>query len=161
MLKKLGGYRRNAWVDIAGICNIDLVLSLYTLQFLPLWKRKKVLQRIYNGLVEGGAFIFVEKIRAENSLFEDIWNDLYWDFKQENGLNEQQVIKKAQSLRGVLIPLSLTENLSLLSDVGFQCMDTFIKWHNFAGIIAVKMPSKNDIEENTYLNTDKNNKIQQ
>lgn len=22
MLKKLGGYRRNAWVDIAGICNI-------------------------------------------------------------------------------------------------------------------------------------------
>lgn len=21
MLKKLGGYRRNAWVDIAGICN--------------------------------------------------------------------------------------------------------------------------------------------
>ena len=32
---------------------------------------------------------------------------------------------------------------------------------NFAGIIAVKMPSKNDIEENTYLNTDKNNKIQQ
>ncbi|MCS2560112.1 hypothetical protein [Phocaeicola vulgatus] len=76
-------------------------------------------------------------------------------------MNEQQVIKKAQSLRGVLIPLSLTENLSLLSDVGFQCMDTFIKWHNFAGIIAVKMPSKNDIEENTYLNTDKNNKIQQ
>lgn len=58
-------------------------------------------------------------------------------------------------MRGVLIPLSLTENLSLLSDVGFQCMDTFIKWHNFAGIIAVKMPSKNDIEENTYLNTDK------
>ena len=147
--------------EINEFANIDLVLSLYTLQFLPLWKRKKVLQRIYNGLVEGGAFIFVEKIRAENSLFEDIWNDLYWDFKQENGLNEQQVIKKAQSLRGVLIPLSLTENLSLLSDVGFQCMDTFIKWHNFAGIIAVKMPSKNDIEENTYLNTDKNNKIQQ
>ena len=143
--------------EINEFANIDLVLSLYTLQFLPLWKRKKVLQRIYNGLVEGGAFIFVEKIRAENSLFEDIWNDLYWDFKQENGLNEQQVIKKAQSLRGVLIPLSLTENLSLLSDVGFQCMDTFIKWHNFAGIIAVKMPSKNDIEENTYLNTDKNN----
>ncbi len=39
--------------------NIDLVLSLYTLQFLPLWKRKKVLQRIYNGLVEGGAFLYL------------------------------------------------------------------------------------------------------
>ncbi len=32
---------------------------------------------------------------------------------------------------------------------------------NLAGIIAVKMPSEMYIEENTYLNTDKNNKIQQ
>lgn len=141
--------------------NVDLVLSLYTLQFLPLWKRKKVLQRIYNGLVEGGSFIFVEKIRAENSLFEDIWNDLYWDFKQENGLNEQQVIKKSQSLRGVLIPLTLSENLKLLSDTGFLCMDTFIKWHNFAGIIAVKMPSKGIVEEKEYLKTENNNTLQQ
>ena len=61
-------------------------------------------------------------------MFEDIWNDLYWDYKQERGLNEQQVIKKSQSLRGVLMPLTLTENLQLLSDTGFQCMDTFIKW---------------------------------
>ena len=79
--------------EINEFANIDLVLSLYTLQFY-LYGKEKVLQRIYNGLVEGGAFIFVEKIRAENSLFEDIWNDLYWDFKQENGLNEQQVIKR-------------------------------------------------------------------
>ena len=144
--------------DINEFVSVDLVLSLYTLQFLPLWKRKKVVQRIYNGLVEGGAFILVEKIRAENSLFEDIWNDLYWDFKQENGLNEQQVIKKSQSLRGVLIPLSLTENLKILSDAGFQCADTFIKWHNFAGVIAVKMPSKRTVKDcdDIIIDTDRN-----
>ncbi len=55
-------------------------------------EKGKGLTRIYNGLVEGGAFIFVEKIR-QISLFEDIWNDLYWDFKQENGLNEQSYKK--------------------------------------------------------------------
>ena len=71
--------------EINEFANIDLVLSLYTLQFLPLWIWIIVLQRIYNGLVEGGAFIFVEKIRAKNSLFKDIWNDLYWDIKLENG----------------------------------------------------------------------------
>lgn len=95
-------------------------------------------------------------------MFEDIWNDLYWDFKQENGLNEQQVIKKSQSLRGVLIPLSLTENLKLLSDAGFQYADTFIKWHNFAGVIAVKMPSKRTAEDrDDIMDTDRNNKPQQ
>ncbi|WP_329903560.1 methyltransferase domain-containing protein [Porphyromonas pogonae] len=137
--------------DINEFTNVDLVLSLYTLQFLPLWKRKKVVQRIYKGLVDGGAFILVEKVRAENSLFEDIWNDLYWDFKQEHGLNEQQVIKKSQSLRGVLIPLTHTENLQLLRSVGFRCVDTFIKWNNFAGIIAVKMPEPCDIYEDDGL----------
>ena len=92
-------------------------------------------------------------------MFEDIWNDLYWDFKQENGLNEQQVIKKSQSLRGVLIPLSLTENLKLLSDAGFQCADTFIKWHNFAGVIAVKMSSKRTAEDrDEIIDTDRNNR---
>ena len=34
--------------EINEFANIDLVLSLYTLQFLPLWKRKKVLLSIYN-----------------------------------------------------------------------------------------------------------------
>ncbi len=29
--------------EINELANIDLVLSLYTLQFLPLWKREKVL----------------------------------------------------------------------------------------------------------------------
>ena len=146
--------------DINEFSNVDLILSLYTLQFLPLWKRKLVLQRVYNGLVEGGAFIFVEKMRAENSMFEDIWNDLYWDYKQERGLNEQQVIKKSQSLRGVLMPLTLTENLQLLSDTGFQCMDTFIKWNNFAGIVAVKMFSKNNLSENKNFEPKNKKKIE-
>lgn len=139
-VRYIGVEESQAMIEIARKkCNSE------TVQFLPLWKRKQVLQRIYKGLVEGGAFILVEKIRAENSMFEDIWTDLYWDFKQDSGLNEQQVIKKSQSLRGVLMPLTLSENLRLLSDTGFQCMDTFIKWNNFAGIIAVKMFSKNNL----------------
>lgn len=29
MLKKLGGYRRNAWVVIAGICNLTLLRGAF------------------------------------------------------------------------------------------------------------------------------------
>ena len=32
MLKKLGGYRRNAWVDIAGICKIPVNHYLFASQ---------------------------------------------------------------------------------------------------------------------------------
>lgn len=33
MLKKLGGYRRNAWVDIAGICSTESFIFLTNILF--------------------------------------------------------------------------------------------------------------------------------
>lgn len=58
--------------------------------------------------------------------------------KRRNGFTNEEIIYKARSLRGVLVPLTLSENLEMLSSVGFETVDTFIKWYNFAGIIAVK-----------------------
>lgn len=125
--------------ELAEFSNADFVTSIYVFQFLPLKNRRKVLQRIHKDLSEGGALVMVEKIRAENSFFEDLWLELYWDLKQNQGLNSAQVIQKAKSLRGVLMPLTLTENINLLREVGFVSIDTFMKWYNFAGIIAVKL----------------------
>ncbi len=125
-------------IEVAEFPNADFIISLYTLQFLPLKNRRKVLQRINRDLSEGGAVVISEKIRGENSLFEDLWVELYWDFKQAQGLSSDQVIQKAKSLRGVLVPLTLTENINLLREVGFSNIDVFAKWYNFAGIIAVK-----------------------
>lgn len=125
--------------ELAEFSSADFVTSIYTFQFLPVKDRRKVLQRIHKDLSEGGALLMVEKIRAENSFFEDLWLELYWDLKQNQGLNSAQVIQKAKSLRGVLMPLTLTENINLLREVGFLSIDTFMKWYNFAGIIALKL----------------------
>jgi tRNA (cmo5U34)-methyltransferase len=127
---------------MAEFTEADFVTSLYTLQFLTIQDRKKVLQRIFDSLAEGGALIITEKIRAENSAFEDMWLELYWDFKKKEGFTTEQIIQKAKSLRGVLVPLTLTENLDLLRDVGFTTIDTFAKWYNFAGIVALKSGAK-------------------
>jgi len=126
--------------EISKFSDSDFIISLFTLQFLPLKKRKKLLQKIYRDLSEGGAFVMVEKIRAENSFFEDLWLELYWDFKSDQGLSDDMILQKSRSLRGVLIPLTLAENINLLKTVGFSNIDTFIKWFNFAGIIATKIP---------------------
>ena len=87
--------------DIESLPGANLVISLYTLQFLPIELRKQILDIIFRGLSEGGALIIAEKVRGENSLTEDLWVELYWDFKQAQGLNSDQVIQKAKSLRGV------------------------------------------------------------
>ncbi|HFX2467230.1 TPA: methyltransferase domain-containing protein [Salmonella enterica subsp. enterica serovar Muenchen] len=115
-----------------------LITAIYSLQFLPLSERRIVVERVSRDLYEGGAFIIVEKVRAESSYFEDIWLELYWDMKQSSGLNSEQVLSKAKSLRGILIPLTLSENIKILEDSGFVVIDIFMKWYNFVGIVAVK-----------------------
>lgn len=114
------------------------ITSLFTLQFLTLAERRILLARINQGLIEGGGFLIVEKVCADHSLFEDIWTELYWDFKQRQGLTPEQILEKANSLRGILRPLTTEENRDILFKTGFSRVEIFFKWYNWAGFLAVK-----------------------
>ena len=127
--------------DILSVDNFEnssLILSLYTLQFLTLEDRYKVLKKVHKELEYGGGLILVEKIHGETAFFEDIWIELYWDMKKNNGLKDEVILNKARSLRGVLRPLTVTENIEILKEVGFKDVDIFMKWYNFTGFLAVK-----------------------
>lgn len=120
------------------INNASVVLSVLTLMFIKKNDRQNLVNKIYNGLNDGGAFIFVEKVVGNNADFDRMFMDLYHDFKINNGLDEKQVFEKAKSIRGVLRPKTLLENLDMIKKAGFENVDVFFKWNNFAGIIAVK-----------------------
>lgn len=116
----------------------NFITSLFTMQFLTLAERRVLLTRIHDGLIEGGGLLIVEKVAAENSGFEDIWTELYWDFKRRQGFTPEQIFEKANSIRGVMKPLTLQENLDLLGQTGYSRVDIFFKWYNWAGILALK-----------------------
>ena len=118
--------------------NASFITSILTMQFIPINQRVKVIQKIYDGLVEGGAFVLIEKIICDNSLFEIPWLELYWDFKERQGLTDSMIRQKSKSLRGVLKPLTLKQNIDLLTKVGYSNVEVFFKWYNFIGLIAVK-----------------------
>ena len=48
----------------------DLIFSLYTIQFLKPEYRQDLLNKIYNSLNWGGAFVFFEKIRITTQDFK-------------------------------------------------------------------------------------------
>lgn len=125
-------------LNLTGFINASLITSLYTLHFMSFDKRLELLKMIHRDLRVGGAFILVEKVNAESSFFEDLWVELHWDFKTRQGLNDSMIIQKARSLRGVLMPLSLSENLEILRDIGYSKIEVFSKWYNWIGIIAIK-----------------------
>ena len=125
-------------LELTGFINASLITSLYTLHFIPFDRRLELLKMIHRDLRVGGAFILVEKVHAESSLFEDMWLELHWDSKKRQGLDDSMIIQKARSLRGVLMPLSLSEYLKILGDIGYTKVEVFSKWYNWVGIIATK-----------------------
>jgi tRNA (cmo5U34)-methyltransferase len=116
----------------------SLILSLYTLQFIPTQKRGQLLKKLYNGLNRRGAFILVEKVLDSDALLTDIYIQQHWAQKQSMGFDVGEIYNKAAALRGILTPLSTTENIQLLHEAGFNRVSVCFKWCNFAAFIAIK-----------------------
>ena len=117
-------------------CN--LVLSNLLFPFLNFNNRKLLLKKIYQSLQKGGALIAVEKVRSRNSTFEDLLNQLYYDFKLSKNLSEKEIISKAKSLRSSLSLYTEEDLFKTIEDSGFKDYEIFFKCFNFIGYIALK-----------------------
>ena len=64
--------------------------------------------------------------------------DFYYDYKRKNGYSEEEIIRKREALENVLIPYRFDENFELFQRNGFEIVETFFQWNNFAGFLCVK-----------------------
>ena len=86
---------------------LSLVYSLFTLQFLPERDRLKLVKRIYNGLVEGGALILSEKVLAEvMRKYRICLAFTYYDFKRE-AFSASEILDKEKSIRDQKLDASM------------------------------------------------------
>lgn len=117
--------------------NSSIITSVLTLQFINKKERKEIIKKIYNEMNEDGSLFIVEKIKNNIPDVHDIYNDIYYDFKRDN-LTDEDVLDKNVSLRGVMKPLTLQDNIQILKNVGFNKIDVFMKYNNFVGLLAIK-----------------------
>jgi len=120
------------------VSNASVVLSMLTLQFVRPLYRERLLKQVFQGMNDNGCFILVEKVVGEDSLFNRLFIEYYYEFKRRNGYSDLEIAQKREALENVLIPYRLNENLALLEAVGFRSCEVFFKWYNFCGIVAVK-----------------------
>lgn len=118
--------------------DLSLILSYYTLQFIPLAERYQLIQRIYEALRPGAAFILYEKTHGDTPQLQDMLTQLYFDFKSQQGYKPEAILNKAISLRGVSMPLSLEQNRQYLLKCGFQSVEIIYRAYCFAGYLAIK-----------------------
>ncbi len=120
-------------VEDAGIVVIN-----FTLQFLSLADRDRVVDRVYKGLRPGGVLLFSEKIVHADDAFSDLQQDFYYGFKRENGYSDLAIAQKREALENVLIPETVADHLKRVSGAGFKRLDIWLKWFNFCSWICQK-----------------------
>jgi hypothetical protein len=59
--------------------DLSLVTSLFTFQFIPERKRVPLMEKIYENLVEGGAFVFSEKLLSVGGKVQNMMEFMYYD----------------------------------------------------------------------------------
>lgn len=120
------------------IKNASVVILNLTLQFIRPIYRDRLIKSIYNGLIDNGCLILVEKVLGNDSAFNRLFIKLYYDMKKRQGYSDLEIARKRESLENVLVPYRLEENRKLLSKNGFAHVDIFYKWYNFCGMVAIK-----------------------
>jgi tRNA (cmo5U34)-methyltransferase len=119
-------------------CNTSLIMAVLSIQFMPQESRVKVIQRIYDSLNPGGAFILVEKVIGDNALIDELLIREYYKLKKKNGYSDDAISSKRKSLEFSLLPVKDKYNVDMLKESGFRAIECFWRTLNFSGILAVK-----------------------
>jgi tRNA (cmo5U34)-methyltransferase len=121
--------------------NASVVTMCWTLQFIRPLQRDNLIRWIYDALVDEGVLIVTEKILTNHGDVNRFFIDFYYEFKSRQGYSDTEIARKRQALENVLIPYRLEENLDLFRRNGFELVETFFQWFNFAGFLCIKKPA--------------------
>lgn len=122
-------------VDFGGA---SVIIVNYTLQFLPVRDRMKVLKKMIEGLKTGGLIFMSEKVRSESYEFQETTTSLYEGFKRSRGYSMLEIEKKKEALENVLVPLTESDYRRQMKKFGIEAVDSISKWNNFVTLVGQK-----------------------
>ena len=123
----------NADISHMSFSQASMVVSNFTLQFIPVENRAVLCDSVYAGLNEGGVFILSEKVKSSDSMI-----DYYHGYKKINGYSDTEIAQKRKALEDSLKPEGLGIWLNRLEHAGFKQVEVWFKAFNFVSIVAVK-----------------------
>lgn len=120
------------------VASCSTILSVLTLQFIPIEYRQRILARAFAALQPGGCFILVEKVLGGSLTSDQLLTEIYFEKKGANGYSAEQIDSKRRSLEGVLVPVTASWNEELLMASGFTSVECVWRNLQFACWVALK-----------------------
>jgi tRNA (cmo5U34)-methyltransferase len=116
----------------------SVVIVNLTLQFLSPERRDALIEKIHSALKPGGILLLTEKVVHREEELSKLQQAFYYGFKKEQGYSQLEISQKREALENVLVPETLEKHFARLQDSGFKKIDIWMKWFNFASLLAVK-----------------------
>lgn len=120
------------------ISNASLVIINFTLQFIEPAQRQPLMDRIYQGMQDGGALVIAEKVVFGDQDQQQFEEDMHLAFKRANGYSDLEISQKRTALEKVLIPETLEAHLARARQAGFSQAYPWFQCFNFAALCAIK-----------------------
>ena len=133
----------NGRLDEIALENASIVTICWTFQFIRPLNRDRLIRWIYDGLVENGVLAVTDKVLTNNSHMNRFFIDFYYGFKKRNQYSSDEIRRKREALENVLVPYRIDENLEMFRRNGFEIVEMFFQWYNFAGFLCMKTPATN------------------
>jgi|26BtaG_2_1085354.scaffolds.fasta_scaffold08219_2 tRNA (cmo5U34)-methyltransferase len=105
----------------------DVVILMFTLMFLPLRERVKLLERIKKENPDA-VLIVTEKNYMETGKTQEMFLFSYYDYKSKKYSGEE-LLEKQRSIRTIMKPLTEKENVKMFQDAGYTKIIKF--WQSF------------------------------
>lgn len=120
------------------ISHASMVVLNYTLQFLPVPDRQTMLQKIADGMIDGGILVLSEKVVDKDPHIEHLLVELHHEFKRRNAYSELEISRKRTALEDVLVPETIDVHLARLRQAGFRHAGPWLRFFNFVSIVAAR-----------------------
>lgn len=118
--------------------NASVVVMNFTLQFLPPADRSALIQRICDGMLEGGVLILSEKIAFDDPGRQAFETDMHHEFKKLMGYSDLEVAQKRRALENVMVPEPLQTHRDRLLNAGFSRTYLWFQCFNFMSLAAFR-----------------------
>jgi tRNA (cmo5U34)-methyltransferase len=120
----------NADVTKGDLPKADVYILFLTMMFIPIEKRKALIDDMRANCKQGGVIVVVDKICDHGGYFATVLKRLTMQFKLQQGAKPEDVLNKEMSLAGVQIPI----DPSILGSDAKQ----FFRMGEFAGWVIEK-----------------------
>lgn len=120
------------------ITNVDVVLSIFVLQFIPTEYRQNVLSNVYRTMNDGACILLAEKNIQEYSSNTELFRDEYYNIKQKQGYSAEQIETKRKALQSSMFPDTMSGTIRMMNNQGFKNVEVVWKCLQFTLYIGIK-----------------------